>query len=181
MADQRRRRVITVAILAAVDVVLLIVLLVLLLGQGPGGDPGDDPTETASGDAGASAVPTPSATPPEGAVEIASFVTPSGNIGCDMSGDGVTCRIGDYTFTPPPADGCTGTVGGVVELDAEGTDVPCVAEVPPVSAPDAAVLDYGESSAVGGYACTSERTGLRCLSLETGHGFVLARAALTEF
>lgn len=165
--------------LVALDTVLVAAVLVLaVLLTRPGTTP---PGEAAPGTSPATAVlptatPTPSATPTPGPP---SFRLPSANIACDMTADGVTCTIASITFTPPPVEGCTGTVGHVVTLDADGVAIPCVEDPPPgVAGPDVPVLFYGSSSQVGGYTCTSATNGVTCTDAD-GTGFRLARGSLT--
>jgi hypothetical protein len=40
--------------------------------------------------------------------------------------------------------------------------------------PKAKVLAYGDSTSFGKLRCTSRRTGIRCRSLRSGHGFVVS-------
>lgn len=166
-----------------VDLVLVLALVVVaavvlsgaLRGTGPG-DAGSDvdpaPSASASGQA---STPTPTAT----GAGLASFTTQLRNIACTMSDDGVTCTIADKTFVPPGAEACTGTIGHVVVAGAEGVDTPCVdGPAPAKAAPDVPVLEYGSTSTVGGWTCTSATNGVTCVEDATGTGFRLARAEL---
>lgn len=172
-----------VKIFLAVDIVLvlgLVVAAIVVLGGGP------DETPTASTSPGASQ---PAAT--DGASDAAtdgatssepqSFASPTGNIACAMSADGVTCTIANKQFEVPAAEGCTGTTGNTIVLTAtEGLTTPCVEGPAPAPAgADVPVLDYGRSQTVGPYTCTSASNGMSCVVDETGEGFRVATAALT--
>lgn len=167
----RRRRLIPR--LVALDAVLVAaVLVVVLLVTLPGGTP-PLPGASGTGTATAGATPTPTATPgpPQ-------FQLPSGNIACDMTAGGVTCTIASETFTPPPVANCEGgSVGHTVVLDAHGVSVPCVRGAPSRVGGQVPVLDYGGTSTVGPYTCTSATNGVTCTTAQ-GVGFRLARQEL---
>lgn len=159
-----------------VAVVLLLVLLVVVRPGGlsnptvPGG------TATAGGSLPAGAAPGPTPTPTPGPPR---FRLPSDNIACTMTADSVTCTIVSATFTPPPVQGCTGSVGHTVVLDATGVSVPCVPGPAPTPVGSSVpMLFYGSTSTVGRYTCTSATNGVTCTD-PNGVGFRLAREALT--
>jgi hypothetical protein len=175
-------------IFVAVDAVLVTVFLVTLALALTGGLAGfgrsssstaGSPTPGASitGKAGPSG--SPSGTSASLALE--SFALPSGNIACTMSDAGARCTIASITFTPPADASCTGTIGHVFEIGADGVHIPCVDGPVPGTAPAGTPqLEYGTSSSVGGYSCTSSTDGVRCVEDATGRGFELARAQYTE-
>jgi hypothetical protein len=167
-----------------VDVVLVLALVVVaalvltgtLSGGGGSTDSGSDVDPSVSQPA---ATPTPSGSAAPTGVE--SFATQSRNIACTMRDDGVTCTIASTTFVPPGAESCSGTMGHVVEATADGVEVPCVdGPAPGPAAEDVPVLDYGLTSTVGGWTCTSATNGVTCVEDATGAGFRLARAELVE-
>ncbi len=43
------------------------------------------------------------------------------------------------------------------------------------------VLPYGTSARTGKFRCSSAATGVRCLSIQTGHGFDLSRESFATF
>lgn len=172
-----------VKIFLAVDVVLvlgLVVAAIVVLGGGP-----DDETRVASPSSGASqpAADGASGAATDGATssEPQSFASPTGNIACTMSADGVTCTIANKQFEVPAAEGCTGTTGHTIVLnESDGLTTPCVEGPAPAAAgADVPVLDYGQSQTVGAYTCTSASNGMSCVVDETGEGFRVATAALT--
>jgi hypothetical protein len=170
----RRRRLIPA--LVGLDAVLVAaVLVVVLLVTHPGGSaaPAASGTGTGAQVAGGTGAHTPTPTPGPPA-----FRLPSGNIGCEMTAGGVTCTIASETFTPPPGAACDGgTTGHTVVLDAHGVSMPCVRGTPTSVAGQAPVLNYGGTSTVGPYTCTSATNGVTCTTAQ-GVGFRLAREAL---
>ncbi|RMI14084.1 DUF6636 domain-containing protein [Cellulomonas triticagri] len=180
-----------VKIFLAVDVVLVLVLVVaaiVVLGGGPDdGDPAATapstsaaPAATDEGSDGPSSGDEPTSV--ETSDEATTFASPSGNISCTMSPDGVTCQIANKQFDVPPAEGCTGTTGHTIVLsEADGVTTPCVEGPAPVAASaDTPVLDYGRSQQVAGYTCTSGTDGMACVVADSGVGFRVATAALTN-
>ncbi|WP_460437069.1 DUF6636 domain-containing protein [Angustibacter speluncae] len=136
-------------------------------------------TATAGGGfGGASRTPAPS---------YAAFVTPSGNIGCALYRDDeqapatASCGIAqaDWPGVPDPGDCELEWVATDVALGPDGavTEGACRGDVS--FDPSAEVLPYGEAVAVGDLECRSAETGVTCEHLPSGHGFTLARAALT--
>jgi len=172
-----------VKIFLAVDVVLVLVLVVAAIAVLGGGDGGG--TTTADPSAPASQAATGGAT--DGASSGAtsdtatSFASPTGNIACTMSPDGVTCTIANKQFTVPASEGCTGTTGNTIVLNtADGVTTPCVeGPAPAPASADTPVLEYGQTQTVGPYTCTSASNGMSCVVDETGAGFRVATAALT--
>jgi len=169
-----------VKIFLAVDLVLvlgLVVAAVVVLGGGS-----DEPTPAAgtTPSAGATAAATPGATDGATSSEPQSFASPTGNISCTMSVDGVTCQIAYTTVAPPVVEGCTGTTGHVVMLNAaDGVTTPCVDGPAPVAASaDTPVLEYGSEQTVGSYTCSSASNGMTCVVDGSGVGFRIATAEL---
>lgn len=167
-----------VKIFLAVDLVLvlgLVVVAVVVLGGGS-----DEPAPTAgtTQSAGATGAASPGSTATS--TEPQSFASPTGNISCTMSVDGVTCQIAHTTVAPPVVEGCTGTTGHVVMLnEADGVTTPCVDGPAPVAASaDTPVLEYGSEQTVGSYTCSSASNGMTCVVAGSGVGFRLATAEL---
>ncbi|GMA31900.1 hypothetical protein [Litorihabitans aurantiacus] len=183
--------------------VLALVLVVLLL-QGSGGDadaedastaveepavpsspPATDPSSPATSAPPVETSPAPEpeeptdlAAPPEGALDLASFALPSRNIACTLDESAVTCQIADAEFTPPPGEDCEFR-GQVVTLADDGVALPCPDGPAAAAGEEIPVLEYGQSTSVGRWACTSSESGVECSSLADGTRFTLARAALT--
>lgn len=171
-----------VKIFLVVDLVLvlgLVVAAVVVLGgrsDEPASAAGSGSTQSAGATPGSAAGATGGAT----SSTPQSFASPTGNISCTMSVDGVTCSIAHTTVAPPVVEGCTGTTGHVVMLNtADGVSTPCVDGPAPVAASaDTPVLQYGSEQTVGPYTCSSASNGMTCVVDETGTGFRLATAEL---
>ncbi|KRD41533.1 hypothetical protein ASE38_18315 [Cellulomonas sp. Root930] len=167
-----------VRLFVIVDVVLVVLVIVLAIvffsgGRG-GGDTSDD------GSPGATASSTPSDSSSATSAEPLAFASPTGNIACTMSVDGVTCTIASYTYAPPVVAGCTEVTGHVLVLNADGVAFSCVDGPPPaVAGDDVPVLEYGSSTSVGDYTCRSATDGVQCIDA-SGAGFQLARASWSE-
>jgi hypothetical protein len=180
-----------VKIFLAVDAVLvlaLVVAAVVVLGGGP--ERGDDTAEpppaatTSSADAAGddpSPGEDPSPEPQPSSDDAQSLASPTGNIACTLSVDGVTCTIANKQFEVPAAEGCTGSTGHVIVLnEAAGVTTPCVeGPTPAVASAETPVLEYGRAQSVGPYTCTSNTDGMACVVTASGEGFRVATAALT--
>ena len=113
--------------------------------------------------------------PPEPEAEaLTSFSSPSGNIGCVMDPKYVRCDIAERSWEPPhPPPGCPTDFGQGLEISGRGhAALVCAGDT---ALGGEATLDYGTSSEVGPYACTSEEEGMTCEDSRTGHGFFLSK------
>ncbi|WP_028049155.1 DUF6636 domain-containing protein [Cellulomonas sp. URHD0024] len=172
-----RRTLVVVFVVLDVLLVVLLVAIALSRGSGGNGDGGDD-TAATSGGPSASSHPSVSASKPS--TKITSFAMPSGNIACAMSVDGVTCTIARYTYAPPVVAGCTEVTGHVLVLNADGVAFSCVSGPPPAAAgDDVPHLEYGKTTTVGEYTCTSATDGVQCVD-GSGKGFQLASGSWKE-
>ncbi|GIG35765.1 hypothetical protein [Cellulomonas pakistanensis] len=170
-------------IFLAVDLVLLLGLLVavvVVLGGGSG-DGGAGATPSAPASQAATGGATDDGTSGATSDTATSFASPTGNIACTMSPDGVTCTIANKQYDVPASAGCTGTTGHTIVLnEADGVTTPCVeGPAPAPASADTPVLEYGQTQTVGPYTCTSGSDGMSCVVDETGDGFRVATAALT--
>lgn len=161
----------TIRALGLLDLVLVIALLVAAVAYLTNdGRPAAGPTGDVSAVAQA---PTPTAAP----TADAAFALPSGNIGCAMTVDGVTCSIASIAYKKPKVEGCSGTTGHVITLGTQGAAWACVeGKKPSVASPETPVLQYGSTRTVGDYTCTSATDGVTCTD-GGGTGFRLARAS----
>lgn len=180
--------------LIVVDAVLVVALVALLISHPrPEGEPEAAPTPTepvaaADEDPGQEeeAEPEPEEAepalqPPDDAVSEAAFVTPSGNIWCEIDGDTASCTIGSHSYSVPDQP-CDGPYGRVLQVTEDEATLPCLSEEPATSAPDSLPeLDYGESTVVNDFWCTSEESGITCYSVMSGRGFSVARANYSTF
>jgi hypothetical protein len=115
--------------------------------------------------------------------KIASFRTPSGNIGCiydSASGGYLRCDIRSG-LEPKPSrpKGCDLDWGDSLSLKGSGrTRVVCHGDT--AILPGAPVLRYGKTWERGPFTCVSRTTGLTCENA-AGHGFFLSRQSWRRF
>lgn len=135
--------------------------------------------------------PTPALTAPADALALMNFQSPSGNIACQLfpregqSAARAECQLSNTTFDPPAnpdPGGChgAGAWGKAIGMDGGGEPgFMCVGDY--WGGPDVTVLAYGQTAVMGPFACKSMETGMRCVDLDTGHGFQVAREAYQLF
>lgn len=118
-----------------------------------------------------------SATLEEVAGASLAIVSPSGNITCVLSANGVTCNVKDRAY---PADqDCAGAEFFTVTVDKTGAVRSCGAAAQ--SSDGAQRLEYGQSKTQGEFTCTSESSGMTCKHTPTGKGFKVAKEAWSQF
>ena len=177
--------------LIVLDALLIAALVVIMATWPDTAGPEEEPTSTASaqtsGDAGGSGegeetTQADAVEVSEGALELAGFVMPSGNIWCELGDEGTQCVIESFNYSPPSIEDCSEDVAGHVwQVTAEEAGPACPgAEVPDPSV-ELTELDYGEATAVGDFLCESTREGVTCRSISTGHGFEIAREGTRSF
>ncbi len=167
----------------ALDVVLLVAAVVvawnMISAPSPLEQAGDDPTSASTQDAAPSDAA--SEAPPE---KLAEFRSPSLNITCAITTGDATCSIATLNQQPAPVDGCDGSVGYRVTVNAAGEiSTPCVpGDQQPQKAPDSLQsLEYGQSITQAQFTCTSADTGMSCKDDKTGKGFSIAKAGIGTF
>ena len=106
-------------------------------------------------------------------VNEATFVSPSGNIGCYLDKSGARCDIVRKDWQPPPAPADCGLDWGF------GVSVDQVKEATFTCAGDTVLggkekLAYGTSLRAGDFTCSSATKAMRCENTKSGHGFTLA-------
>lgn len=107
------------------------------------------------------------------------FYTPSRNIGCALSPDGIRCDIRHKTWTPPPKPSdCMLDWGHSVGLETGQGEVLCAGDT--LLTGDYRVLPYGESRHRGIFSCSTAEAGLTCTN-NNGHGFFLSVEELLLF
>ncbi len=122
-------------------------------------------------------------TTPAQAQDFLFFQAPSGNISCMIAtGEYAEARCDMRELTPSytrrPAD-CDLDWGSSFSVGPNGRGIlGCNGDT--VATDDAIVLDYGKSVTLGGFTCTSEKTGVTCTN-GLGHGFTLSRAKQRVF
>jgi len=107
------------------------------------------------------------------------FSSPTGNIGCAMSDDGVRCDVRQASWTPPPKPAnCELDWGQGVSVETGEAGYVCAGDT---TLGGTSTLQYGESSKVGDYVCESSEAGMKCENTSTGHGFDVSRGAVELF
>jgi len=116
---------------------------------------------------------------PAAADEFLQFQSPTGNIHCYIAtGDYAEVRCDMIELTPTyrqAPQGCDMDWGAyfTVGLSSRKGALACVGDT--AINPDSVVLGYGKSIQLGGFECSSEKTGMTCTN-PGGHGFTLSKA-----
>lgn len=110
------------------------------------------------------------------------FVTPSGNIYCNVGTSGPKgCEINVGAIKDP--DVCSGVpvskYVGRIEFQ-RGRAVP-VCNTDTIRKPGAKTLPYGSATTVGKFACLSEKIGVTCINLKRPEGFFLHKGEYVIF
>lgn len=147
-----------------------------------------EPTGEAAGGEGGSgqeeAAETPSSEAPSEILELDSFQSPSGNIGCLIVDGNARCDISARNWLPPPrpAD-CPGETDYGQGLQVSSGDGPGSV----VCAGDTALnlgapkLEYGTAASIGAIVCVSRKAGIACTDGPSGHGFFISRDEYRTF
>ena len=162
------------AITAAV--LLAFVIYVFTRGyEGPAA--GSNPSSSSS----SASDPTPSASAtteepvkypaPAGAITVDAFSSPSGNITCSFTADGVSCGIKESDWAEDGYASCSGSQVGVLSATKDKAGQSCESAVPG----GGNALAYGAAATKGDYACHSTQDGISCWNTKTGQSFALAR------
>lgn len=108
-------------------------------------------------------------------VTYARFLTPSGNIACEMADTGTSQASVGCIIQKPPA---------IAQLDARGVvklcqhqGLKCAGNLGEPQSPPRK-LAYGHSIQVGRFRCTSALTGVTCLVTATGKGFFISKQSV---
>ena len=122
-----------------------------------------------------SATVTSTATEPAATQHLASFRSPSGNIGCMLIAGTARCDIERRSWRPPPRPkDCPGVVdfGQGIEIATSGAArFVCAGDT--ARDPAAPTLAYGSSSEADGFTCESATSGVACKRAD-GHGFFIS-------
>ena len=166
-------------ILGLIAVILLgFVIYVFKRGyEGPATNSNTTPSTSSS--APAQATPSPSATTeepvkypaPADAITVDSFSSPSGNITCSFTADGVSCGIKESDWAEDGYASCSGSQVGVLSATKDKAGQSCESAVPG----GGNALAYGAAATKGDFACSSTQDGISCWNTKTGQSFALAR------
>lgn len=121
--------------------------------------------------------------------KTAMIVSPSGNIGCDLSAHFAGCGVLSYRSDGTYGQSAMGSPNWWFDLSSgntpqisgrsEGAFSLDAAFRGDSSAPQ--VVEYGQSVTYGSWVCSSEETGMTCRNTETGHGVFLSSARYEAF
>ena len=121
--------------------------------------------------------------------KTAMIVSPSGNIGCDLSahfaGCGVLSYRSDATYGRDEAGSPKWwfdlSSGGTPQIGGRGEGAFSLDEAFRGGGSSPQVVEYGQSVTFGSWVCSSEETGMTCRNTETGHGVFLSSARYETF
>lgn len=140
---------------------------------GDAGSPAGTPTGSPRGTTIAGMAPVTAVTTASGP-DLLLFVTPSKNIGCELSPTSVRCDIVQRSWSAPPKPaGCQSDYGQGVSLGTDRADYVCAGDT--VVDPSSQVLPYNQAIRSGDIVCVSTKTYLACRNTATNHGFSLSK------
>jgi hypothetical protein len=102
-----------------------------------------------------------------GAAKRSFFLSPSHNISCELHWKDGSLGSFAYCQTRSPGRSATLRSNGTLKTC---TRSKCIGDPPT----DAKVLAYGHSRTIGGFRCTSRRSGMTCVRTSTHKGFRIA-------
>ena len=121
--------------------------------------------------------------------KTAMIVSPSGNIGCDLSAHHAGCGVLSYR-----SDGTYGkdeagspkwwfdlSSGGTPQLAGRSEGAFSLDEAFRGGGSSPQVVEYGQSVTFGSWVCRSEENGMTCRNTETGHGVFLSSGRYETF
>ena len=106
--------------------------------------------------------------------------TPSKNISCVLSNEGVGCSILERSYASSGMQDCPDREFSIVAL-AGRTEVRCGEEYLGQPGDTFHTLEYGETTTFSDYACTSQSKGMTCWNTITGRGFTISRESHVRF
>ena len=106
--------------------------------------------------------------------------TPSKNISCVLSNEGVGCSILERSYASSGMQDCPDREFSIVAL-AGRTEVRCGEEYLGQPGDTFHTLQYGETTTFSDYACTSQSKGMTCWNTITGRGFTISRDSHVRF
>ena len=124
-----------------------------------------------------SAATTTTSTPaPPNTVHVATFKSPSGNIGCMIIAGTARCDIKQRSWSPPPTPkSCPPIVNygqGMIVTASGAGHLVCAGDT--TLDPTAQAVPYGTDTIVDTFRCQSRTSGMTCTNTSTGHGFFIA-------
>lgn len=108
------------------------------------------------------------------------FGSPSGNVSCMIYGGVARCDLRTHTYSAPARPPyCDLEYGDSISVGTRGKAYfTCHGDTLFGSS---TVLRYGQTTRVGSLQCTSLTTGMSCVNLRTGHGFLISKSKHTRY
>ena len=121
--------------------------------------------------------------------KTAMIVSPSGNIGCDLSAHYAGCGVLSYRSNGTYGKDEAGSPkwwfdlssGGTPQLAGRSEGAFSLYEAFRGGGSSPQVVEYGQSVTFGSWVCSSEETGMTCRNTETGHGVFLSSGRYETF
>ena len=121
--------------------------------------------------------------------KTAMIMSPSGNIGCDLSAHYAGCGVLSYRSNGTYGKDEAGSPKWWFDLSSGGTPQLAGRSEGAFSLDEAfrgggsspQVVEYGQSVTFGSWVCSSEETGMTCRNTETGHGVFLSSGRYETF
>lgn len=121
--------------------------------------------------------------------KTAMIVSPSGNVGCDLSAHYAGCGVLSYRSNGTYGKDEAGSPKWWFDLSSGGTPQLAGRSEGAFSLDEAfrgggsspQVVEYGQSVTFGSWVCSSEETGMTCRNTETGHGVFLSSGRYETF
>ncbi len=114
---------------------------------------------------------------PDGAVEMDTLSSPTGNITCTLEENSVGCSVVERDFSEAGLEDCDDGPYSIRVAEAEAA-LACGSSF---LTDTGATLEYDQSAVHGDMACTSRFDGMTCWNTITGHGFMVNRATYETF
>ena len=121
--------------------------------------------------------------------KTAMVVSPSGNIGCDLSAHYAGCGVLSYRTGAPYGQDAMGSPnwwfdlssGATPQLGGRSEGAFSLDESFRGAGSSPQVVEYGQSVVFGSWVCSSEESGMTCRNAETGHGVFLSSSYYEVF
>jgi hypothetical protein len=109
-------------------------------------------------------------------VHIATFKSPTGNIGCMIIAGTARCDLKTKSWRLPPRPSNCSTIvdfgQGAIVADGRSGHLVCAGDTS--LDPSAKTLPYGTDTSVGGFTCQSRTAGMTCTNTSSSHGFFVS-------
>ncbi len=113
-------------------------------------------------------------------LNLETFTSPDGNIGCIADETMVRCDIRKHSWKVKPDPECQLDYGNGLALADGKAEIVCAGDTTLNSGPE---VGHGMINMVGPFECSSSHKGdsMRCENMNTGNGFELSRSEFSTF